>query len=61
MNRTDELRSLISLLGISQREAAERLEVTPRLMRYWAASNPPPPLMAIYALQHLLTLDRNDV
>jgi hypothetical protein len=52
-SRTDELRALISLLGLSQRQAAEALEVDTRDMRYWCAANPEPPLIAIYAMRHL--------
>lgn len=56
--RTNELRALIEQLGLSQRQAADALEVDVRTMRYWAASNPPPPLMAIYALRHLVREDQ---
>lgn len=52
--RTNELRALIEQLGKSQRETAEALEVDPRTMRYWASANPAPPLMALYALRHLV-------
>lgn len=55
MTRTDELRQLIGELGLSQRQAADALEVKDRTLRYWCASNPEPPLMAIYALRHLLS------
>jgi hypothetical protein len=54
MTRAEEMRAMIVTLGWSQREAAERLEVHVRTMRYWLAANPPPPAMAIYALRHLL-------
>lgn len=51
--RTNELRALMEQLGLSQRETAEALEVDVRTLRYWAAANPAPPLMAIYALRYL--------
>jgi hypothetical protein len=51
--RTNELRGLLEKLGYSQREGAEALEVDVRTLRYWAAANPAPPLMAIYALRYL--------
>lgn len=55
--RTDEFRALMEQLGFSQRQTAEALEVDPRTLRYWAASNPAPPLMAIYALRYLSKAD----
>jgi transcriptional regulator with XRE-family HTH domain len=51
--RTEELRALIDALGFSQRQAADELEVDPRTLRYWAAANPAPPRMAIFALRYL--------
>lgn len=53
--RTNEMRSLIATLGLSQSEAAEKLEVNPREFRYWAACNPAPPMVVLYALRHLAT------
>lgn len=45
-----ELRELISKAGLSQRAAARELGVDERTMRYWCAGNPPPPPMAVRAL-----------
>jgi hypothetical protein len=53
VTRTDEMRKLISEMGISQREAAKQLDIDDRTFRYWAAANPEPPTMAIYALRYL--------
>lgn len=51
--RVAELREIIAALGWSQRQAAEALEVDQRTLRYWAAANPAPPMMALYALRYL--------
>jgi DNA-binding transcriptional regulator YiaG len=51
--RVEELLLVIDALGVSQREAADLLEINPRTVRYWVAGNPPPPLTAIYALRYL--------
>jgi len=55
---TLELRALIKLLEMSQREAADAIGVETRSMRRWVAANPPPPLMAILALRYLLAKAR---
>lgn len=59
--RTNELRALMEQLGMSQRETAEALEVDVRTLRYWAAANPAPPLMAIYALRYLANIKRAEL
>lgn len=46
----DELRELISKAGLSQRAAARELGVDERTMRYWCSGKPPPPPMAVRAL-----------
>ena len=53
----NELRAAIATLGWSQREAAHQLDVSPRLVRYWAAGDPrhPIPRVAELALAHLLS------
>lgn len=51
--RTAEFRELMAAIGMSQRETAELLEVDQRTLRYWAARNPAPPAMAIYAMRYL--------
>lgn len=57
----DDLREALDTLGWSQREAAHRLEVAPRLLRYWASADPrfPIPAVAEYALKWLLHVNRH--
>jgi hypothetical protein len=50
LSAADELRRLVSKAGLSQRAAARELGVDERTMRYWCAGNPPPPKMALRAL-----------
>jgi transcriptional regulator with XRE-family HTH domain len=61
-NAAAELRQLISEAGLSQRAAARELGIDERTMRYWCAGNPPPPAMALRALNrrvaHRLTVLR---
>ena len=52
--RTIEFRALLAELGMSQRECADALEVDVRTVRYWAAANPEPPLVAIFALRYMV-------
>ena len=53
---SDELRQALAALGWTQREAAHRLQVAPRLMRYWAAGDEryPIPTVAVLAIERLL-------
>lgn len=57
MNRTEEFRWLLKVLGLSQTQAAKELEVDDRTVRYWCSANPEPPLMAILALKYLKEAD----
>jgi transcriptional regulator with XRE-family HTH domain len=50
----DELRALISQLGMTQRAAARALDVEDRTLRYWASGQVPIPRMAILALRYLV-------
>lgn len=54
------LRGLLDRAGISQREAAARLGLSERMMRYylspgWSASHRPAPYPVQYALEQLAT------
>ena len=55
MNAT-ELREALATLGLSQRAAANRLDISPRLMRYFCAGDPryPIPRVVELALERLL-------
>ena len=50
------LRGLVASSGMSQRAAAERLGISPRLLRYYlsmGADNRPAPYLVQYALERL--------
>ena len=55
--RPGYLRALIADAGVSQREAARRIGVSERVMRYYlsdtAADHRPAPYVVQYALEHL--------
>lgn len=40
----NELRQALATLGWSQRQLANELQVSPRLVRYWAAADPRHPI-----------------
>jgi hypothetical protein len=50
----EELRELIAQSGLSQRKAAEALDLGERQMRYYASGQQPIPLVVIYALRYLV-------
>ncbi len=50
----EELRELISLAGMTQREAAEALGKTQRIVAYWLSGEQPVPLMAILAMRWIV-------
>lgn len=54
MTRAEEVRSLITQSGKSQREIAEELGVTSRSVRYWVSGERHVPLIAVYALRYLV-------
>jgi len=49
----DYLRALIAQAGISQNEAARRLGVSPRAIRYWLAGDQPCPYSGQVTLELL--------
>lgn len=49
----DYLRELIARAGVSQREAARRIGVTERAMRFWLTGRPEIPYTAQFALESL--------
>jgi transcriptional regulator with XRE-family HTH domain len=49
----EQLRKYIEQRGLTQAEAAQRLDVDVRTMRRWVAGDAPVPLMAEYALRYL--------
>ena len=53
---TQEFRDALHTLGWSQRDAAHKLEVAPRLVRYWAAGDYryPIPAVVVIALRALV-------
>lgn len=53
VERVDELRDIIFKMGLSQREAADLIEVETRSMRRWVGKDPAPPLMALFAFRYL--------
>jgi DNA-binding transcriptional regulator YiaG len=50
------LRDLLLRANLSQRAAARELGVDERTMRYWAAGQTTPPLMAFLALERLIDI-----
>jgi hypothetical protein len=53
MTEADWLRSTLEELGMSQREAARRLEVDDRTMRYWCSGQMPIPKVIKLAIETL--------
>lgn len=53
MPTADLLRRLIEQAGLSQRQAADRLGVSPRTFRDWCAGKSEPPKAIILALRYL--------
>lgn len=55
--RPEYLRALLDAAGVSQREAARRIGVSERMMRYYLADEPadyrPAPYLVQYALESL--------
>lgn len=49
----DYIRKLLEKAGISQREAARRLNVSDRTMRHWCAGTAPIPYSAQFALESM--------
>lgn len=49
----EELRELIEKMGVSQRRAAEALDLDERTFRYYASGQKPIPIAVIYALRYL--------
>lgn len=49
----EELRALIARTGLSQRRAAEAIEVSERMMRYYANGKERIPRSVLYALRYL--------
>jgi hypothetical protein len=50
----EELRQLIAQSGLSQRKAAEALDLDERTMRYYASGQNPIPRAVLYALRYLV-------
>jgi transcriptional regulator with XRE-family HTH domain len=53
MPTADLLRDLIEKAGLSQRQAADRLGVSPRTFRDWCTGKGEPPKAIILALRYL--------
>jgi hypothetical protein len=51
--KPDELRALIARTGLSQRRAAEAIDVSERMMRYYASGQEKIPRAVLYALRYL--------
>jgi hypothetical protein len=51
----EELRELIAQTGLSQRKAAEELDLAERTMRYYASGQQDIPRVVIYALRYLVS------
>jgi transcriptional regulator with XRE-family HTH domain len=56
LSSTDLIRQKLETLGLSQREAARRLGIDDRSMRYYCAGKTPVPPTVLMALQHLESL-----
>jgi hypothetical protein len=56
----DLIRAQLAALGLSQREAARKLEVDERTMRYYCAGREPVPATVFLALRQLEQIRRND-
>lgn len=54
----DRVRMLIEKLGLSQRAAAEELDISDRTMRSYCAGRDPVPRMVLLALERLVDLGR---
>lgn len=58
MNRkqkpVDELRQLIAAAGMTQRETADALGKTQRIVAYWLSGEQPVPRMAILAMRWIV-------
>ena len=52
-NPNDELRELIAATGLTQRETAEALGKTQRIVAYWLSGEQPVPRMAILAMRRI--------
>jgi transcriptional regulator with XRE-family HTH domain len=52
-NPTEELRELIAAAGLTQRQAAEALGKTQRILAYWLSGEQPVPHMAILAMRRI--------
>lgn len=52
------VRSLLTQLGLSQREGARELGANEREMRYWCSGERPVPRMVVLALERLLEMRR---
>ncbi|MDE2468791.1 MAG: helix-turn-helix transcriptional regulator, partial [Bradyrhizobium sp.] len=51
--RPEYIRALIARAGLSQREAARRIGISERVMRYYCAGERTPPYPVQYALERL--------
>ena len=51
--RPDYLRALLAQAGLTQREAARRIGVSERVMRYYLADDRPAPYTVQFALESL--------
>ena len=54
-----ELRAALAILHWSQREAALKLQVAPRLFRYWCSGSAKHPIPTVAALAIELLLDQH--
>lgn len=54
----DRIRELINRTGLSQRAAAQELEVDDRTLRYWCSGKKPVPRMAFLAFERLIEMRR---
>ncbi len=50
----EELRALIAQSGLSQRKAAEELDLDERTMRYYASGQKPIPRTVLYAMRYVV-------
>lgn len=57
----DELRTLIARTGLSQRRAAESIDVSERMMRYYASGQEKIPRVVLYAMRYLAEHAPNQV
>jgi len=54
------LRELIHQAGLSQQEAARRIGISPRMLRYYLSGQYNHPYMVQHALENLITRGSND-